>query len=94
MNEEAFCFKNLVINTYPHVNVTVSPSVPIQVASFVATALRRGTYKIVSELWVDEKKIHFLEFDINVSTCTMHLSPCFHSHYRNFIALLGCFGIL
>ncbi|XP_067940962.1 uncharacterized protein [Watersipora subatra] len=55
--EEALCFKNLMINSYPHANVTLGPTNQHAVASFTATSLRRGNFSISVELWVDEIKI-------------------------------------
>jgi len=51
--DEAFCFKNLILNSYPHINLTLDRDSKISLTSFTATALRRGNYTLDVELWVD-----------------------------------------
>lgn len=65
--EEAFCFKNLIVNSYPHVNVTLPTDSDVGNEVFTATALRRGNFTIQVELWVREVKM-----DIK----TLHLQVC------------------
>ena len=73
--DEAFCFKNLMLNSYPHVNVTLDPSNQFAVTSFTATSLKRGNFSVTIELWVDGERtgVELIPLKVNKG---FYLSRC------------------
>jgi len=51
--DEAFCFKNLILSSYNHNNLTLYIDSKISLTSVTATVLKRGNYTLDVELWLD-----------------------------------------
>lgn len=64
--EEAFCFKNLIVNSYPHVNLTLPTDLDVGTELFTATALRRGNFTIHVELWIREVRVDIKTLELKV----------------------------